>query len=90
MVESVFKICRKYMASFKQSLVNYVFGPYIFRLCSIVDNIRTCAPEDRLTAYTNGGEQVYNLIADLKFLPIEVHFKKSSMATILSFKTVET
>ena len=55
---------------------------------ALVTNIRACAPNDRLTAYTNGGEQVYNLVANLKILPIEVHFKKSSMATILSLKTV--
>ena len=53
-----------------------------------VEDIRTFRPEDRLTVYTNGGEQVYKRIANLKFLPIEVQFKKSSMATILSLKTV--
>ena len=42
---------------------------------ALVTDIRTCAPNDRLTAYTNGGEQVYNLVANLKMLPIEVHFK---------------
>ena len=54
----------------------------------MVEDIRTCTPEDRLTAHANGGDQVYNLIANLKILPIKVHIKKSSMATILSFKTV--
>ena len=54
----------------------------------LVNNIRTCTPEERLTAYTNGEKQVYNLCAELNILPITVHFKKSSMATILSFKTV--
>ena len=54
----------------------------------LVKDIHTCRPEDRLTAYTNGGVQVYSKIADLKLFPIKVHFKKSSMATILSLKTV--
>ena len=55
---------------------------------ALVNNIHTCKANDRLTAYTNGGEQVYNLVADLNILPIKVHFKKSSMANILSLKTV--
>ena len=49
---------------------------------ALVNDIRTCEPNDRLTAYTNGGEQVYNLVANLNILPIKVHLKKSSMATI--------
>ena len=55
---------------------------------ALVNDIRTCSPEERLTAFTNGGQQVYNLSANLNFLPIRVHFKKSSMANILSLKTV--
>ena len=55
---------------------------------ALVNDIRTCKPNDRLTAYTNGGKQVYNLIANLNILPITVHLKKSSMATILSLKTI--
>ena len=41
-----------------------------------------------LTAYTNGGAQRYDKLADLSLLPITVHFKQDSMATILSLKTV--
>ena len=52
----------------------------------LVKYIRTCSLEDRLTAHANRGEKFYNLIANLKMLPVKFHFKKSSMATILSFK----
>ena len=55
---------------------------------ALVNDIRACKPNDRLTAYTNGGKQVYDQIANLNILPITVHFKKSSMATILSLKTI--
>ena len=55
---------------------------------NLVTNIHTCDQEDRLTAYTNRGAQLYNLITDLILLPIQVHFKKASMATILSMKSV--
>ena len=55
---------------------------------NFVSNIKECNPEDKMTAFTNGGEQEYTHFADLKLLPITVHFKKDSMATILSFKTV--
>ena len=54
----------------------------------LVTDICMCAPKHRLTAYTNGGEKVYNLIADLKLLLIQVYFKKSSMAIISSLKWV--
>ena len=43
---------------------------------------------DSLTAYTNGGAQKYEHVANLKLLPVVVHFKEHSMATILSLKTV--
>ena len=55
---------------------------------SFVSNIRECTSEERMTAFTNGGKQKYVHLADMKLLPITVHFKKNSMATILSFKTV--
>ena len=54
----------------------------------LVTNIRVCKPEDSLIAYTNGGAQTYQHIADLLLLPITVCFKKNSMATILSFESV--
>ena len=45
-------------------------------------------PDEMLTAYTNGGAQYYNKLADLRVLPLEVHFKQNLMATILSMKSV--
>jgi hypothetical protein len=55
---------------------------------NMVHDIRPCSSENVLTAYTNGGAQRYESLADLRLLPITVHFKESSMATILSFKSV--
>ena len=55
---------------------------------SFVFNIRSCSIQEKFTTYTNGDEQVYNLIAALNLLPFSVHFKKASMATILSIKSV--
>ena len=54
----------------------------------LVTNVEKCEPKDVLTAHTNGGSQKYDHIADLRLLPIKVHFKKDSMGTILCFKTV--
>ena len=54
----------------------------------LVKNIRACDPNEILLAYTNGGSQKFDKLADLRFLPITVHFKEKSMATILSLKTV--
>ena len=54
----------------------------------LVTNVRKCDPQDALVALTNGGSQNYSHEADLKILPIRVHFKPDSMGTILSFKTV--
>ena len=54
----------------------------------LVTHIRACTPNEVLLAYTNGGSQKFEQIADLRILPIAVHFKKNSMATILSAKTV--
>ena len=34
---------------------------------NIMQNIRACKSEERLTAYCNGGKQVYNLMATLIF-----------------------
>ena len=55
---------------------------------NLVTNIRDCEPENFLTAYTNGGAQLYRKEADLKLLPLVVHYKPDSMATILSLKSV--
>ena len=55
---------------------------------NLVTDIRECAVEERLLAHTNGGEQSYGHVANLALLPIQVHFKLDSMATILSLKSV--
>ena len=39
-------------------------------------------------AYTNGGAQRYDNIANLKLLPLKVYSKQNSMANILSLKLV--
>ena len=57
-------------------------NPKLFR------NIKECSPDERLTVYCNGGAQIYNLIAKLNLLPIDVHFKRNSMENIVSMKTV--
>ena len=54
----------------------------------LVTNIRACNPNEILLAYTSGGSQKFDKLADLRFLPITVHFKEKSMVTILSLKTV--
>ena len=55
---------------------------------TLVSNIHNCMPGENLTAYTNGGAQSYNKLADLKAFPLEVYFKENSMATIISMKSV--
>ena len=55
---------------------------------ALVKDVRACSEADMLTAYTNGGAQQYDKMADLRLLPITVHYKHDSMATILSFKSV--
>ena len=54
----------------------------------LVSNIRNCMHGEMLTAYTNGGSQCYDQLADLRALPLQVHFKQDSLATILSMKLV--
>ena len=58
--------------------------------CDVANNpdlftdIKECASEDILIAYTNAGEQKYDKFAHLSLLPIKVHFKHDLMANILS------
>lgn len=54
----------------------------------LVARIRACSPNEVLLACANGGSQKFVQIADLHILPITVHFKAKSMATILGTKTV--
>ena len=37
---------------------------------TLVSNIQTCMHDEMLTAYTNGGAQYYNKLADLRVLPL--------------------
>ena len=55
---------------------------------NLVTNIRDCEHHEYLKAVTNGGSQLYKQLADMILFPIVVHFKKDSMANILSFKDV--
>ena len=41
---------------------------------TLVTNAHACMPEEMLTAYTNGGAQRYEKIADLSILALTVHF----------------
>lgn len=62
--------------------------------CDVIKNpdfitdMKECKPHEQLIAYCNGGEQRYNLVAKLQIFPISVHFKRNSMANIISMKTV--
>ena len=51
-------------------------------------NVRDCQPDQVLPAITNGGSQFYQQIADLIMLPVTVHIKHDSMASILLFEDV--
>ena len=54
----------------------------------MIINIRKWAPDERLTAFTNGRTQTYNEMAELVMFLITVYFKESSMAKIISIKDV--
>ena len=55
---------------------------------ALVTEIRDCEHHEYLKAVTNGGSQLYKKSARMVLFPIKVHFKKDSMANILSFKDV--
>ena len=55
---------------------------------SHVDKIVLCKPAKRMQIITNGGSMRYHQEADLKLLPLKVHFNKLSMATIISLALV--
>jgi hypothetical protein len=54
----------------------------------LVDNITPVANDDGMTIVTNGGSQFFDKTADLKLLPLKVHFKQDSLANILSLSDV--
>ena len=53
-----------------------------------VNNIVPCDPDHRIQIVTNGGSMRYHHEADLKLMPIKVHFNECSMATIISLATI--
>ena len=53
-----------------------------------VDNIVMCDPSKRMKIVTNGGSMRYHHEADLKLLPLKVHFNELSMATIILLASV--
>jgi hypothetical protein len=55
---------------------------------NLVQNIKPIANNDGMTIVTNGGSQYFNETADLKLLPMKVHFKEDSLANILSLSDV--
>ena len=60
----------------------------VARTRSLVMNIKACSSDDVLTVHTNGGPKSFLETAELKLLPIRVHFNEESMANILSLKDV--
>ena len=54
----------------------------------MVGDVRDCSTAERLTVHTNGGTKIFGKIAPLKLFPLDVHFNRESMATILSLKSV--
>ena len=53
-----------------------------------VNEIKVCKPCDRMQIITNGGSMRYHHEAEMKLLPIKVHFNEMSMATIISLATI--
>ena len=60
----------------------------VFKNPDLVTNIRTGSTNEELKMLTNGGSVTYKDVADCKLLPLKVHFKKDSLANVLSFKQV--
>ena len=54
----------------------------------LVRDIRKCETGEELTVITNGGKQTYKHMAILKDLPLQVYFKRDSLANIISLSDV--
>ena len=54
----------------------------------LVSNVEKCAPGKSITVVTNGGVQDFDHQADLKLLPLKVHFNEDSLANIVSLSDV--
>lgn len=55
-----------------------------------VTNITQCYVGDKMTTLTNGGQAVFDKVADLKLLPMKVYFDQNSMANVLSYHEVKS
>lgn len=55
---------------------------------SMVANIRKCRKYNELRMHTNGGYKDYDMVNELKLLPLRVHVNKRSIANVLSFRKV--
>ena len=55
---------------------------------ALVENVKKCTPGSGVTVVTNGGSQTFEQVADLKLLPIQVHFNPESIANILSLTDI--
>ena len=60
----------------------------VFCNADLVDNIQNCLPGNGITAVTNGGSEHFKQNADLKLLPMNVHFNSNSIANILSLSDI--
>ena len=54
----------------------------------LVTDIDDCLPGDGITVVTNGGSEHFKQIANLKLLPMRVHFNPDSIANILSLSDI--
>ena len=55
---------------------------------SLIRDIRDCEEDEHLTIVTNGGKQVYKQMGVMKSLPIQVFYKKESLANIISLRDI--
>ena len=55
---------------------------------TLVSDIQNSAPGQGITVITNGGAQSFNQHANLKVLPLKVHYNSDSLANILSLSDV--
>ena len=54
----------------------------------LVRDIRRCESGEELTVVTNGGRQTFEHIAVMKELPLQVYYKKDSLANIIALRDV--
>ncbi len=54
----------------------------------LVDNLRGCYDDEKLTVYTNGGKLTFGEIGNFKYLPLQAYYNPESIANVLSLKAV--